>query len=90
VGEIYVDWDEADYQTTFRFETRFRDADRVIEGRVRSLIPLRNRRELDDGTVLHTRITEAITDYTLGGTPCIGMSEFLDQIVDGKPSGMLA
>jgi hypothetical protein len=90
VGEIYVDWDEADYQTTFRFETRFRDADRVIEGRVRSLIPLRNRRELDDGTVLHTRITEAITDYTLDGTPCIGMSEFLDQIVDGKPSGMLA
>ena len=59
-----------------------------LEGRVCSLIPLRNRRQLPDGTWLHTRITEAMTEYSWNGRTGLGMSEYLDQIVDGRPSGI--
>jgi len=54
---------------------------------VLSLIPLRNRRQLDDGSWLHTRITEAMTEYRWNGTTGLGMSEYLDQIEDGRPVG---
>jgi hypothetical protein len=53
-----------------------------------SLIPLRNRRQLPDGTWLHTRITEGLTRYSCNGAAAIGMSEYLDQIVDGRPIGV--
>ena len=87
-GEIDIEWDDDCYHRSFRFETHFRGRNFQIEGRVRALIPLRNRRERPDGSFLHTRISEALTDYTVNGSACIGMSEFLDQIVDGRPSGM--
>ena len=34
-----------------------------------------------------TRITEAMTRYECDGKVGIGMSEYLDQIVDGDPVG---
>jgi hypothetical protein len=55
-----------------------------VKGRVLSLIPLRNRRE---GRV--TRISEGLTEWTLqDGRVGYGLSEYLDQIVDGKPVGI--
>jgi hypothetical protein len=53
------------------------------------LIPLRNRRELD-GELKVTRITEAMTEYRCGDRVALGMSEYLDQIVDGRPTGRSA
>jgi hypothetical protein len=50
-----------------------------------SLIPLRNRRKAPDGTDLNTRITEGMTEYRCNGMTGLGMSEYLDQIVDDKP-----
>jgi hypothetical protein len=48
------------------------------------LIPLRNRR---DGLV--TRISEGMTEWRLeDGRVGYGLSEYLDQIVDGKPVGL--
>jgi hypothetical protein len=58
-----------------------------VEGRVLSLIPLRNRRKTPDGRELATRITEGFTEYTCNGHVGYGMSEYLDQIVNGKPTG---
>ncbi|MEZ5298262.1 MAG: hypothetical protein R2697_18920 [Ilumatobacteraceae bacterium] len=58
-----------------------------VTGEVLSLIPLRNRRTAPDGTELLTRITEAMTRYECDGRRGIGMSEYLDQIVDGRPVG---
>ena len=52
-----------------------------------SLIPLRNRRQDPDGNELFTRITEAMTRFECRGEKGIGMSEYLDQIVDGQPIG---
>jgi hypothetical protein len=61
-----------------------RTADREVEitGEVRSLIPLRHRR---DG--LMTRIGEGLTEYRWEGRTGYGLSEYLDQIEDGVPIG---
>ena len=52
-----------------------------------SLIPLRNRREDPNGIMLNTRFAEGMTEYTYNGQTGYGMSEYLDQIIDGKPVG---
>ena len=55
-----------------------------VDGRVLSLIPLRNRRE---GSV--TRISEGMTEWRVEGGPvAYGLSEYLDQIIDGRPVGL--
>jgi hypothetical protein len=55
-----------------------------VTGRVLNLIPLRNRRE---GLV--TRISEGLTEWTLeDGRTGYGLSEYLDQIIDGQPVGL--
>jgi hypothetical protein len=60
-----------------------------IEGRVRSLVPLRNRRTTPDGETLVTRISEGLTEWSLpGGRTGWGLSEYLDQLVDGRPVGL--
>ncbi len=56
----------------------------VITGRVLNLIPLRNRRK---GEV--TRIAEGLTEWTLeDGRVGYGLSEYLDQIEEGRPVGL--
>ena len=59
-----------------------------ISGEVVSLIPLRNRRTTPQGDVLHTRITEGMTRFECNGLTGMGMSEYLDQVVDGVPVGL--
>ncbi len=58
-------------------------------GTVLRLVPLRNRRTSPDGEELVTRISEGFTRWTLeDGTTGYGLSEYLDQIVDGEPVGL--
>jgi hypothetical protein len=67
-------------------EASLRAGDRTwnVKGRVMNLIPLRNRRE---GLV--TRISEGLTEWRLDdGRVGYGLSEYLDQIIDGKPVGI--
>ena len=87
---IESDYDADDYQAAMRCWARTDHAEYEVTGEVISMIPLRNRRTTDDGTRLHTRITEAMTRYDCGGRPGIGMSEYLDQIVDGRAVGVSA
>jgi hypothetical protein len=54
-----------------------------VEGSVWSSIPLRNRRN-----GLLTRITEGMTTWRCDDLSGAGLSEYLDQIVDGRPVGM--
>jgi hypothetical protein len=84
---IESDWDADGYQTGMRCTVRTDLDSYEVTGSVLSLIPLRNRRTAPDGTVLTTRITEAMTRYECAGRRGIGMSEYLDQIVDGRPVG---
>lgn len=64
-------------------------ADRTyeIEGEVLTLVPLRNRRKSPDGEEMLTRISEGMTRWHLDGATGYGLSEYLDQIVDGAPVG---
>jgi hypothetical protein len=60
-----------------------------VTGEVLNLIPLRNRRQDPDGNWLTTRISEGLTRWTLAdGREGFGLSEYLDQIVDGLPVGL--
>ncbi len=58
-----------------------------LQGRAMAMIPLRNRRRSENGNVLHTRITEAMTRFECAGRTGYGMAEYLDQIIDGRPLG---
>ena len=88
---IDTDWDDYGYQTALRAKVKTRSGVAYeIEGKVMSLIPLRNRRKTPDGTEMTTRITEGMTEYRCNGQVGYGLSEYLDQIVDGRPTGMTA
>lgn len=47
------------------------------------MIPLRHGRTGEDGTALVTRIIEGMTEHTCDGKTGYGLSEDLDQIVEG-------
>ena len=87
-ARVESEWDDRFYQIRLRAWARTDRAEYRIEGRVLSLIPLRNRRTLADGTELMTRITEGLTEYRCDGRVGYGLSEYLDQIVDGRPVGV--
>ncbi len=90
-AEIDSDWDDNWYQTAMRARVKTESgAEYNVEGSVMSLIPLRNRRKTHDGEVLHTRITEGMTEYRCNGLVGYGLSEYLDQIEDGKPVSITA
>lgn len=75
--EIDTDYDERTRtHTAMRARLHCSDGEHLdVEGRVLSLIPLRNRR---DGRV--TRIAEGMTEWTCQGLTGYGLSEYLDQI----------
>jgi hypothetical protein len=78
------------YHDSIRFTLSSSRSDKSwdVTGRVRSLIPLRNRRVDPDGNQMVTRISEGMTEWTLAdGRVGYGLSEYLDQIVDGAPVG---
>jgi hypothetical protein len=86
--EIDSDVDEHGNQTAMRCRARTRDGvEYEVTGEIISLIPLRNRRTSPDGDELTTRITEAMTRYRCGDHTGVGMSEYLDQLVGGRPVG---
>lgn len=79
---------EERYHQSLAVEVRTRSGrNYLVEGRVMSLIPLRNRRQDDSGEQLVTRISEGMTEWSWDGRRGYGMSEYLDQIVDGRPVG---
>ena len=83
------EWDENHYQTGLKASVTTESGKTYdIEGEVLSLIPLRNRRTTPDGQELLTRLTEGMTRYTCDGLTGYGMSEYLDQIVDGEAVGV--
>ena len=89
--EIETDWQGEDtYHQSIRATLRSADKEWKVTGEVINLIPLRNRRpDPDTGDMLVTRISEGMTRWTLDdGREGYGLSEYLDQIIDGKPVGL--
>jgi hypothetical protein len=61
----------------------------LVRGSVLNLIPLRNRRRDPQDNELVTRISEGLTRWTLeDGRVGYGLSEYLDQIIEGAPVGL--
>jgi hypothetical protein len=89
-ARIESSYDSNDNQTVMKVWARTDEREYNVEGKVMSLIPLRNRRRTPDGEDLMTRITEGMTEYRCDGQVGYGLSEYLDQIVDGAPVGKLA
>ena len=89
-AKITAKYDANDNQTVMDIWAKTDEREYRVEGRVMSLIPLRNRRRSPDGEELMTRITEGMTEYSCDGHVGYGLSEFLDQIVDGQPVGKQA
>jgi hypothetical protein len=88
---IDTDWRTDDlYHERIRATARTAERSYEIEGTVLNLIPLRNRRTTPDGEQLVTRISEGMTEWRCDGALGYGLSEYLDQIVDGKPVGVAA
>ncbi len=78
------------YHRAIRGTLRSTKADRTwtFRGDVLDLIPLRNRRNDPEGKTLVTRISEGMTRWTMDdGRVGYGLSEYLDQIIDGQPVG---
>jgi hypothetical protein len=73
---------EDEYHDRIRCLARTAEGEVEITGAVRSLIPLRHRR---GGRM--TRISEGLTEYHWDGRTGYGLSEYLDQIEDGRPVG---
>ena len=81
---LETDWADGHHHERLRATLRSGDDEYRVTGEVMSYIPLRNRRE---GLV--TRIGEGLTRWTLDdGRTGYGMSEYLDQVVDGLPVGI--
>jgi len=87
---IRTDWEgEPPYHRSIHAELVTEDRTWKVEGSVLGLIPLRNRRRDDSGDELVTRISEGLTRWTLDdGRVGYGLSEYLDQIIDGVPVGL--
>lgn len=83
-------YDDDRCQQSFDVVARTDEREYRVKGQVMSLIPLRNRRRTPDGDALLTRITEGMTEFECDGLKGYGLSEYLDQIVDGEPVGMKA
>jgi hypothetical protein len=83
--ELTSDYDSEWFPTKNRALVSTDDHVYDVEGDVWSNIPLRNRR---GGLV--TRITEGMTRWSYGDLEGAGLSEYLDQIVDGTPVGTAA
>jgi hypothetical protein len=88
--EAAENFNESMYFNVFDREHRTDEREYVVTGKVMSLIPLRNRRRTPDGEELMTRITEGMTEYRCDDEIGYGLSEYLDQIVDGEPVGLKA
>jgi hypothetical protein len=86
-GSITSDYDDNYYQKGMTIIAKTKNNEYKVTGKTLSLIPLRNRRQSPNGEMLNTRITEAMTEYQCNGLRGMGMSEYLDQIVDGEPVG---
>jgi hypothetical protein len=76
------DYDDEWFPTKNHVSITTDDHTYEIDGDVWSNIPLRNRRE---GMV--TRITEGMTRWSCEGVTGAGLSEYLDQVIDGRPVG---
>ncbi|MEM7361031.1 MAG: hypothetical protein AAF431_18210 [Pseudomonadota bacterium] len=86
--ELDCQYDDKHYPLRYTLKIQLDDQDLQLDAEIISMIPLRNRRTTDTGEHLHTRIIEGFTRFSCNGYTGYGMTEFLDQVIDGVPIGI--
>jgi hypothetical protein len=86
--ELESKWDEHDLPGAMRLRVGTDAGSHSITGTVSSTIPLRHRRRGENG-IEQSRIGEGLTTWSWDGRSGHGWSEYLDLLVDGRPSGVL-
>lgn len=86
-AELRTEYDAQYYPWHFSAHVKTANHHYEVSAAVSALIPLRNRRQKDDGNWMQTRIIEGYTTFTCNGKTGYGMAEYLDQMVDGVPVG---
>ena len=81
-----VDWTTDKDPSTFRLGIRTSKRRIIVHGKVLSLAPLRNRREVD-GKMVTSRISESFTELTCDGVSGLGVTEFIEVVENGVPVG---
>lgn len=86
--EITTERDDLDQQLGVRAVLHVDGAAHEVQGRVDSCVPLRNRQDAGTGELQVTRIVEGSTMWAFEDDRTMqGMTEYLDQVVGGRPVG---
>ncbi len=85
-GDVMVDWTADKDPASYKLGIRTPKRRIIVEGKVLSLAPLRNRREID-GKMVVSRISESFTEFTCEGRRGLGVTEFIEVVENGVPVG---
>jgi len=84
--DLQTTWSDTQDPAAVTLGVRTAKRTAVIEGRVMTMAPLRNRRR-DGDTVLESRVAEGFTEYSWDGRTGYGMMEYIERIEDGTAVG---
>jgi len=84
--DLFNEWNDRLDPTSFCLSVRTARRTARIHGRVLNCAPLRNHREID-GVRVESRIAECFTEYTWDDKVGYGMTEYVEVLRDGLPSG---
>lgn len=84
--DLYTRWSDEQDPEAVVIGVRTAQRTALIEGRVLTMAPLRNRREAD-GQLLVSRVAEGFTEYTWDGHTGLGMIEYIERVEDGMAVG---
>jgi hypothetical protein len=84
--DVHTNWSAEQDPTSVSIGVRTARRKAVIEGRVLTMVPLRNRRRVD-GDVLVSRVAEGFTEYSWDGLTGLGMMEYIERVEDGAAVG---
>jgi hypothetical protein len=84
--DVLTNWSPDRDPEAVRIGVRTAARSAMIDGRVITLAPLRNRRR-GEGEVLVSRVAEGFTEYSWDGRTGLGMMEFIERVRDGVAVG---
>ena len=84
--DLFVDWTADKEPQAVKLAIRTAKRRTFVEGRVRTLAPLRNRRDIK-GEIVTSRIAEAFTEFTWEGRKGLGICELIEVVENGVPVG---
>ena len=85
--DLITEWSDLKDPQTIHLAIRTPRRATVMHGEVQTLAPLSNRRKLEDGTELKTRIAEGFTKWSWEGLSGYGLSEYIERVENDVPVG---